>query len=106
MKNFKPLSFLFGALLVFTIAAGVSRQPFYAAGPTLVQTGSCVSVADGTVTNTFTTLYSSVPKVIATQTGTALNTSTNIVVSITPSNFVIRTGLASTTNSWLSIGTP
>jgi hypothetical protein len=105
MKN-KIVPFVLGIACVFAIAAGVARQPFYASGPTLVQTGTCVAVADGTVTNTFSPIYSSAPKVTATQTGTALNTSTNIVVSITPSNFVIRTGLASTTNNWIAVGTP
>lgn len=105
MKN-KIIPFVLGIVCVFAIAAGVSRQPFYAAGPTLIQTGSCVSVADGTVTNTFTTPYSSAPKIFATQTGLALNTSTNITTSITTSNFVIRTGLANTTNNWIAVGTP
>lgn len=104
MKKFIP--FIFGCVAVLLIAAGVSRQPFYAAGPTQVETGSCVSVADGTVTNTFSPVYSSAPKVFATQTGLALFSATNAVVSITPSNCVIRSSLSGTTNNWIAVGTP
>jgi hypothetical protein len=99
------IPFLLGAALIFAVAAGVSRQPFYAAGPTLVQTGTCIAT-DGTVTNTFTIAYSSAPKVFCTQTGTGLNSATNLVTSITTTNFQLKTSLANTTNSWIAVGTP
>jgi len=71
-----------------------------------INTGTCVATTDGTVTNTFSTnyVYSAPPVVIATQRGAALNTSTNIVVSVTTTNFVLKSGLASTTNFWMAIG--
>lgn len=105
MKKFL-LPFVCGVLAVIAIAAGVSRQPFYATGPTLVQTGSSVCVADGTVTNTFTIPYSSAPKVIMCPTGTGIFTTTNVVVSVTPSNFVARGSIANSTNNWIAVGTP
>lgn len=105
MKNKFPI-FLLGAICVLLIAAGVARQPFYATGPTLVQSGSSVCTTDGTVTNTFTITYSSAPKVVMCPTGTGIFTTTNIVVSITPSNFIARGSIASSTNIWIAVGTP
>ena len=105
MKN-KILPFLLGVACVSLIAAGVSRQPFYAAGPTQVETGTSVITTDGTVTNTFSPAYSSAPKVFVTQTGLALLSATNAVASITPSNCVLRSSLSGTTNNWLAVGTP
>lgn len=71
-----------------------------------INTGSCVVTTDGTITNTFLTnyVYSAPPVVIVTQRGAALNTSTNIVVSVTTTNFVLRSGLSSVTNNWIAIG--
>jgi hypothetical protein len=66
-----------------------------------IQTGTLVSTADGTVTNTFTQPYTNIPNVICTGYGT---TPTNWITSITPSNFVWNAGKLNATNNWIAIG--
>jgi len=105
MKN-KLIPFILGIACVFAIAAGFNRQPFYAAGPTLVQAGSSVVTSDGTVTNAFASAYSAAPKVVVTQKGAALQSVTNIVVSVTTTNFIYRSSISGTTNDWIAVGTP
>lgn len=70
-----------------------------------INCGKCVTTTDGTVTNTFSTnyVYSAPPIVVCTQTGTLMST-TNAVVSVTTTNFVLRSSIASLTNNWIAIG--
>lgn len=70
-----------------------------------IQTGGGTTTADGTVTNTFPTAFSTAPTVVVTQTGSTL-TETNAVVSVTPSNFVYRAAANSITHRYIAVGTP
>jgi hypothetical protein len=103
MKNFLA-SFVLVACLVFSVAA-VRRTIYVDNANTYITSGTCVTSTDGTVTNTFATAFSSAPKVFLSQVGT-LVTGTNILTSVTASNFVVNTKSATTTNNWIAIGTP
>jgi hypothetical protein len=69
-----------------------------------IQSGSITNSADGTVTNTFTTAFSSAPIVVAAQTG--LNTTTTNVLTVTASNFVYQSGAPSKVINWIAVGAP
>lgn len=70
-----------------------------------IQAGSAVTADDGTVTNTFSTAFSTAPKVVLTpfNSTTAL---TNTVVSVTTSNFVANLGANAVTLHWVAVGAP
>lgn len=70
-----------------------------------IQSGTAITTTDGTVTNAFTVAYSAVPRVVTTQTGTTLSL-TNWLVSVTTSNFVVRSGAGPVTNNFIAVGTP
>lgn len=99
--------FLFGffACLVLFVAIAATRQPFYAATPTQILSGTCVSTTDGTVTNTFSTAFSSAPKVILSQIGNTV-TGTNTITSVTTTGFIVNNKVATCTNNWIAIGVP
>jgi hypothetical protein len=69
-----------------------------------IQSGSITNAADGTVTNTFATAFSSAPVVIGVQTGNG--TTTTNTFTITASNFVWNAGAPSKVLSWVAIGAP
>ncbi len=69
-----------------------------------IQSGSVTSSADNTVTNTFSTAFSSAPKVTTTPFNST--TATNTVTSVTTSNFVVNVGKASVVVHWFAIGAP
>jgi hypothetical protein len=71
-----------------------------------IDTGSCVSSGDGTVTQAFAFTFASAPKVFLTQTGTNNWSRTNVAHTITTTNFIVNTTVASVTNQWLAIGAP
>ena len=68
-------------------------------------TGRGVSTADGKVTNSFSITYSSAPKVFLQPYGTTYS-GTNVVISITESNFVADSRVTGVTNDWYAIGPP
>jgi hypothetical protein len=71
--------------------------------PTILQRGTVITTADGSVTNTFQFPYSTnLPAVVNTQLG--LNTTTTNTLVVTPTNFVLRTSLAGQTNAWMALG--
>ena len=108
MKNFSSLAKAFSGIVILLLALAVyaqTRQPFYSSAPGMVFSGISVTAADGTVTNTYPTAYSSPPKVVVAQVG-SLNSPTNLVVTLTTTNFVYNGGRPSMTNLWISIGTP
>ncbi len=72
--------------------------------PTFSQGGSVVTVANGSVTNTFAFPYATAPTVVTTQLG--LNTTTTNTLVVTTTNFVLTTSKATQTNSWIAIGPP
>lgn len=69
-----------------------------------IQSGSVVTSADGTVTNSFTTAFTAAPIVINRQTGTG--TTTTNILTVTTTNFILNTGVGTQTNSWVAFGTP
>lgn len=99
----------FGAafLLAFAVICvmGASRAPFYANGFTLLQSGTCCSATDTTVTNTFTTPYGTLPNVICTQIGVT-NTTSNFLVSVSLTNFIVKSGAPNVSNNWVAVGSP
>lgn len=70
-----------------------------------INSGKSISSSDGTVTNTFSTnyTYSASPSVVVTITGTGIST-TNVVTTITTSNFVWKAGAPNITNTWVAVG--
>ena len=69
-----------------------------------IASGSLTTATDGTVTNTFSPIYSSAPIVVIAQTGSAC-TVTN-VITITKSNFVYNAGAPSIVAKWVAVGAP
>jgi hypothetical protein len=100
----KLLTFSALAVLALACMAAATRRAVTLEGNTMLQSGTAVTTSDCTVTQTFSTAFSAAPKVVCPQIG--LDTTTTNVVAITSSNFVLRTGKASTTNHWIAIGTP
>jgi hypothetical protein len=98
---------IFGFALCTAIYFGIaaSRVNIFteSAPATLIETGTGTTVADGTVTNSFTTVFGAAPKVVCTQTGTVI-TSSNCVVSITTSNFLYRAGAGSVVVNYIAVG--
>lgn len=68
-----------------------------------IQRGAGVTSADGTVTNTFPNIYTTLPTVTATQFG-ATSAGTNLITLITTSNFVYKSGAAGISNQWIAAG--
>ena len=69
-----------------------------------IVTGTSVTSADGTVTNSFgSVVYTAPPNIQVTQVGATITT-TNVVTLITTTNFVFKAGAGSVTNNWLSVG--
>ena len=102
MKN-SLIGFLFCLFLIAAVAA--SRKPLYADANLYITSGTCVTSSNGTVTNTFPSAYSSAPTIITTQVGTT-TTGTNLITSVTTTNFILTTRNTPTTNNWIAIGTP
>jgi len=69
-----------------------------------IQSGTCTVAADGTVTNTFATAYSTAPNVVVTPLATA-NYGTNYLVSVSTTNFIYH-GTATVVNHWIAVGAP
>lgn len=69
-----------------------------------IQSGSVTTSADGTVTNTFGTAFSTAPVVLLCQTGDG-TTITN-TVTVTTTNFTYSAGAPSIVAKWLAIGAP
>jgi hypothetical protein len=69
-----------------------------------IQAGTVITSSDGTVTNAFGRVFNTPPIVVNAQLG--LNTTPTNVLSVTTSNFVLRTALAGQTNTWQAIGPP
>jgi hypothetical protein len=69
-----------------------------------IQYGSATTSEDGTVTNTFGTVFSSAPTVFTSQISEAIVT--NLVSSVTESNFVLNTGSHATVVKWIALGAP
>lgn len=90
--------------IAFTVHA-VQQVPVYGNGFMLIQTGSSVSSTDGTVTNTFTTPYGSLPS-ISIQSWGALMPGTNTITTLTLTNFVFKCGANAASNTWISVGSP
>ena len=90
-------------------AAAVNAYPSWVAGQQQqnmgILTGSSISSTDGTVTNTFPTtyVYTYPPVVTVTQTGSICTTS-NLLTSVTTTNFVYKCGAINITNNWISVG--
>ncbi len=97
------LGFAICAVLILGIAATRVQTYSETAPATLIETGRGVTAVDGTCTNSFTTAFGSVPKVIPVQFGTVTTTS-NLVVSISISNFVYRAGANTVTNDYVAVG--
>jgi hypothetical protein len=131
LKSILTLILLLIALIVFT-APSAQAQPYYtnstpANGAYLyndvyaispkpsavlaqqyksgILTGNSVTTTDGTVTNTFATnvVYTVFPSIQVTQVGSTITT-TDVVTSVTTSNFVYRAGAPGITNCWISVG--
>lgn len=68
-----------------------------------IQRGTGITAANGTVTNTFPKVYATLPTVTVTQLGTT-NSTSNIVTSLTVSNFVYNGGGPNISNMWISAG--
>jgi len=69
-----------------------------------IQSGSITNADDGTVTNTFSTAFSSAPIVVASQRG--LNTTTTNVLTVTSSNFIFQSGAPGKIINWIAVGAP
>ncbi len=70
-----------------------------------IQAGLGVSTSDGTVTNTFSTAFSSAP-IVVTTINAASGGTTNWIVSVTASNFIWKCGATGLTNYWIAVGAP
>lgn len=70
--------------------------------PTCVDSGTCVTTGDNTVTQTFARTFSSAPIVVTTQVG--INTTSTNTLSITASNFVLGCGTTTKTSRWVALG--
>ena len=103
MKNILLASIVVVAVLA-SIAATTVRYPVYVNAPTLVQSGSCITTSDGSVTQSFTTVYGSAPNVVVVQRGET-TTTTNIITATT-NQFIYRNSKATTTNIWIAVGAP
>lgn len=104
MKKILFASFL-GVAVILSMAAA-SRRAIFVEGNTQILSGTVITTTDGTVTGTFSTVFSAVPKVIVSQRGETLPATTNTFTSITTSNFVFKNNKASVSNEWIAIGTP
>jgi hypothetical protein len=104
MKNKINILFLLVVTAVAVFAA--TRYPVYSSAnaPLLIVTGQGVSTADGTVTNTFSTTFGAVPKVIPSIFAANSAKTTNLVLSVTTSNFVWACGANGVTNPYIAIG--
>jgi hypothetical protein len=101
-KLFISLAIL-GAALSFCFAAA-TRKTVAVEGNKMILAGTAITVADGTITQAFSTVFSAVPVVVSSQVGAA--TTISNIVSVTTSNFVLNTGLPTSTNKWVAVGTP
>ncbi len=102
MKKILLAVVLVGFATLFIAAA--SRRQITVEGNTMVQYGTCTTVANGTVTQTFATAFSSVPVIVSTQRGVG-GSATNFYVATT-SNFVLTTSVGTQSNTWIAVGTP
>ena len=86
------------------VAVAVADTPVFTPGAASlsIETGNSVSAANGTVTNTFSPIFSGIPNVVVTPTGSAAIT--NYVSAVTVSNFVWTCGALSATDYWVAIG--
>ncbi len=69
-----------------------------------IQAGQATTAADGTVTNTFATAFTSAPKVVLQPVGSF--GPTNNLVSVTTSNFVCNIGEPSIVVHYIAVGAP
>lgn len=67
-----------------------------------IKSGTVVTAADGTVTNTFSPVFTNAPVILTTQLGED-TTITNVVVVAT-NYFILNTHKAGQTNNWIAIG--
>jgi hypothetical protein len=103
MKN--KFALLGIVLILGLLVMAATRRPFYTDSTTTqILSGTVVSTADGTVTNTFTSAFSTAPNVISTQVG--INTTITNTIVITTTNFVLTVNKATVTNRWIAIGAP
>lgn len=70
--------------------------------PTFVDFGAVTTSSDGSVTQSFVRTFTSAPNVLTSQLGEGV-TSTN-TVTITTTNFILRTSKAGQTNRWQAMG--
>lgn len=93
------LDFWFGATEVFQVSSnGTVTAGTNTAVSVGTQSGTCKTSADGTVTNAFSVVYTAAPIVLNVQQG--LTNSVTNVVTVTSSNFVLKTGVPGQTNNW------
>lgn len=64
--------------------------------------GAAIMSSDGSVTQSFGVTYSNTPTVLSRQLG--IGTTPTNILTVTVSNFVLRTSLAGQTNYWMAIG--
>ncbi len=108
----------YGGVFAYSASSAVSTNTTNAFAPTTLvgrwtrqspqamqlQSGIATSAADGTVTNTFVTVFPIAPIVVATpKSATAL---TNVVSSITTSNCIFTVGAGSVAINWIAITSP
>jgi hypothetical protein len=102
----KKLAFIVVPILaLFAIAATSLRFPIYTAAPVQILYGTAIMTSDGSVTQSFTTQFGSVPKVYPIQQNNAAASTTNFVTP-TVSNAILRTSIAGSTQQWIAIGAP
>ncbi len=98
---FKPANFNGRWIRCWNIPVTSGLLPFSLTG---LQSGSNTNATDGTVTNTFASVFSELPSVVTTPANNA--TPTNTVVSITKSNFVYSSGVGAMVFHWVAVGSP
>lgn len=106
IRKSHAFGFLLGILAVIVIAAtpGVRGPHYDQSGYNFVQTGTNITAANGTCTNTFATVFGSAPNVVASQVGGA--SASNEVSLITTSNFVYTAGASSIGVQYIAVGSP
>jgi hypothetical protein len=70
-----------------------------------IRAGTLTTSADGTYTNNFVGSFAGPPFIIISQIGNAVTT-TNLLATVTASNFVFSAGAPSISANWVAVGTP
>jgi hypothetical protein len=95
------------ATVLFVAVAAVVRGPVTSSADLQIMSGTSVTAADGTITNTFAIAFSAVPNVTCSQQSiSSAGSVTNTITGLTTTFFIYSAGKASVTNQWIAVGAP